>query len=140
MHYIMGDNHHEKGLAPNTKISFSTSFTHWQIWLQVFIANSCKFEYYQDWATSNSKSLTLKFKQIRKRIQSFFSLYCGKWQITSLQIFYFSWFSSNFTLKCFDKIDNQLTSLQTLSKSLSYFSQLSLVTLDLVIEKLSCWG
>lgn len=36
------------------------------------------------------EALPLKFKQIRKRIQSFFSLYCGKWQITSLQIFYFS--------------------------------------------------
>lgn len=119
MHYIMGDNHHEKGLAPNTKISFSTSFTHWQIWLQVFIANSCKFEYYQDWATSNRKSLTLKFKQIRKRLQSFFSLYCGKWQFTSLQtfylIFYFSWFSSNFT-QMFWQNWQSVSSLQTLSK------------------------
>lgn len=38
---IMGY-HHEKGLAPSKKISFSTSFTHWQTRLQVFIANACK--------------------------------------------------------------------------------------------------
>lgn len=37
--------HHENGLAPNKKISFSTSFTHWQTWLQVFIARAYMFDH-----------------------------------------------------------------------------------------------
>ena len=40
---MIGVYHHEKGLAPSKKISFSTSFTHWQTRLQVFIANACKY-------------------------------------------------------------------------------------------------
>lgn len=41
--YILPMNYHEKGLAPNKKISFSTSLTHWHTRLQVFIAEACIF-------------------------------------------------------------------------------------------------